>query len=153
MLPRKLDTRVHEGGSSPSTGQRQLLCFSRALLRTSTLLLLWTMTRTEQFKISWACYRYHYYVCLVFLFILFICFRFVNVVSLAVIDWIPFWDRTELLLWILTRRVLYCTLTSFIYIHSCFFRRLLNLIIHPTCLLKNQSSIFHSLVQEAGLID
>lgn len=32
-LPGKLDAPVHEGGSSLSAGQCQLLCFTRALLR------------------------------------------------------------------------------------------------------------------------
>lgn len=32
-LPGKLDAPVHEGGSSLSAGQCQLLCFARALLR------------------------------------------------------------------------------------------------------------------------
>jgi ATP-binding cassette, subfamily C (CFTR/MRP), member 1 len=40
-LPEKLDAPVRESGSSLSAGQRQLLCFARALLRKVTLILIY----------------------------------------------------------------------------------------------------------------
>jgi len=121
MLPGKLDTRVHEGGSSLSAGQRQLLCFARALLRKSKILVLDEATSAVDLDTDRAIQD--------------------------IMSGSEFSDVTVITIAHRLNTILKSD--RIIVMDSGKVAEFDN----PSNLLKNQSSIFYSLVQEAGLIN